>query len=362
MKRRDFLKKAGLATAASAALSPHVFAQNRNRQLRFEMVTSWPTALDTLHGSAVFLAETLDQITDGDVQVEVHPAGAQVGAFEVYDAVSGGAFELGHTASYYYIGLRQAHGIFTAMPFGMNAQQHNSWMYSGNGQHYWNELNRPDNLIAFPAGNTGTQMGGWFRHEINTVEDLRGLTVRIPALGGQVMARAGVDVQLIPGGEIYLALETGRIDAVEWVGPYDDMILGFHEVADYYYTPGWQEPSAAVGLYINLDVYEGLDTDVQDAMQAAARATNGRMLAHYDANNFEALQQLIAGGTQMRTFSEEILREFKRASDEINEESVAADPLFAEIFEDWATFKANIREFHEVSEYAVLHLHYELGL
>ncbi|MDQ3396456.1 MAG: TRAP transporter substrate-binding protein DctP [Deinococcota bacterium] len=362
MKRRDFIKRAVVATAASSTLSPLVFAQNRDRNLSFEMVTSWPTSLENLHGGATNIARLVSAMTGGDVSIEVFPAGAQVGALEVYDAVSSGAFAMGHTASYYYIGQRQAHGFFTAMPFGMNAQQHNAWMYAGNGQNYWNEINAPDNLIAFTAGNTGTQMGGWFRREINTIADLRGLTVRIPALGGQVMARAGVDVQLIPGGETYLALETGRIDAVEWVGPFDDQILGFQNAAPYYYSPGWQEPGAALGLYINLDVYNSLDADIQEVIQAACQAANTQMLAAYDTRNSTALEELVAGGTELRTFSDEILSEFKRSSDAINEESIAADPFFAEVFEDWSAFRDNIRGFHRVGEYAYQRLVYEVGL
>jgi TRAP-type mannitol/chloroaromatic compound transport system substrate-binding protein len=360
MKRRDFLKKAGLAAAASATLSPRVFAQNRDRRFRFEMVTSWPTSLDTLYGRATATADLLREMTEGDLDIEVFPAGAQVGGFEVYDAVSSGAFAMGNTAPYYYITRRQAHGFFTAMPFGMNAQQHNAWLYDGNGQELWTELNEPDNLIAFASGNTGTQMGGWFRREINTVQDLRGLTIRTPALGGQVMARAGATVENLPGGEIYLALETGRIDAAEFTGPHDDEILGFQNVADFYYGPGWQEPGAALCNYINLDVWNDLPTDIQAAIRMASQAANVQLLAEYDARNFAALERLVAGGTQARTYSDEIMTELRRVTDELHQEHIAADPLYARIYEDWRAFKTSVREFHRIGEYAFSRFIYEV--
>ena len=355
MKRRDFLKKAGVAAAASATFSPLMFANAQAGTYSFSMVTSWPTSLDTIFGGATNTAKFLSDITDGDVEVEVFPAGAQVGGLEVYDAVSSGAFEMGHTASYYYVGKDPAQAFFTALPFGLNAQQQNAWLESGGGQALWNELNARDNLIAFAAGNTGVQMGGWFNKEINSVDDLQGLTMRIPGLGGQVMSRAGANVQVIAGGEIYLALERGAIDATEWVGPYDDEILGFNKIAQFYYAPGWHEPGPTLGTYVNLDTYNGLPEDVQNAIQTASKAANLQMLADYDAKNGAALQRIMdAGGVELRTFPNEVLSALEGFANELYEESAASSEMFAKIWPEWTAFRDSIRDFHAISEKAYL--------
>lgn len=351
MKRRDFLKKTGVV-AASATLSPLMFANAQNATYRFGMVTSWPTALDTIYGGALNTALFLNEITDGDVEVEVFPAGAQVGGLEVYDAVSSGAFEMGHTASYYYTGKDPTQGFFTSVPFGMNAQQQTAWLVSGGGQDLWNELNARDGLIAFPAGNTGVQMGGWFNVEINSPQDLQGLTMRIPGLGGQVMGRVGANVQVLPGGEIFLALERGAIDAAEWVGPYDDEILGLNDAAQFYYSPGWHEPGPTLGTYVNLGVYESLPEDIQNAIRVASHAANQKMLADYDSKNGAALNRLVESGTQLRTFPNEVLETLESAMNEIHEENAANNPLYARVLEAFTAFRDDIRDWHEVSEVA----------
>ena len=359
MKRRDFIKKAGVA-AAGASFSPLMFANAQASTFRFSMVTSWPTSLDTIYGGALNTAKNLTELTSGDVEVEVFPAGAQVGGLEVYDAVSSGAFEMGHTASYYYIGKDPAQGIFTSLPFGLNAQQQNAWLYGGNGQALWDELNAPDNLIAFAAGNTGVQMGGWFNKEINSADDLQGLTMRIPGLGGQVMSRAGANVQVIPGGEIYLALERGAIDATEWVGPYDDEILGFNKVAKYYYGPGWHEPGPTLGAYVNLDVYNSLPGDIQIAIQEASKSANMQMLADYDAKNGPALQRMIAaGGIEVRAFPTEYLDALQNVANELYAEAAESSPMFAKAWEEWSAFRDSIQAFHKIQEKA--YLDYVLG-
>ena len=354
MKRREFLKKAGVATAA-ATLSPLLFAKAQASRFRFEMVTSWPTSLDTLYGTATRAADMLNAMTDGDVSIDVYPAGAQVGALEVYDAVSSGAFDFGHTASYYYVGKDQTHGFFTSMPFGLNAQQTNAWFYDGNGIALWNELNARDDLIAFPAGNTGVQMGGWFNKEIHSPEDIIGLTMRIPALGGQVFNRAGGNAQNIAAGEIFLALERGTVDAAEWVGPYDDEILGLHRAARYYYGPAWQEPGPALGLYVNLQTFEGLPADVQQAIQGVAQAVNVDMLSRYEARNGAALERLVAGGTQVRTFPLEVMQHFERAMNELHEIHRAANPFYARVHDDYEAFATTVRSWGAFSEYPIQH-------
>lgn len=355
MKRRDFLKRAGVAAAASTAFSPLMFANAQAGKFKFGMVTSWPTSLDTIFGGALNTARVLNEITDGDVEVEVYPAGAQVGGLEVYDAVSSGAFEMGHTASYYYVGKNPTHAFFTAIPFGLNAQQQNAWLESGGGQALWDELNARDNLIAFAAGNTGVQMGGWFNKEINSPADLQGLTMRIPGLGGQVMSRAGANVQVIPGGEIYLALERGAIDATEWVGPYDDEILGFNKIAKYYYAPGWHEPGPTLGTYVNLDTFNSLPGDIQNAIKAASKAANLQMLADYDAKNGQSLERIkAAGNIEFRTFTTETLNALEGFMNQIHEENIAADALYAKAYAQWVKFRDEIRNFHRISEKAYL--------
>ncbi len=350
MKRRDFLKKAGVAVAASAAFSPAVFSQGG--KLRMEMITSWPTGLDTIFGGATNFAANVAAMTDGDVEIEVFPAGAQVGGLEVYDNVSNGAFTFGHTAPYYYVGKDPAHAFYTAIPFGLNVGQHDAWIHSGNGQALWDELNAEDNMIAFAAGNTGVQMGGWFRKEINTVDDLQGLTMRIPGLGGKVMAAAGVNVQVLPGGEIYQALETGALDATEWVGPYDDEKLGFNRVAQYYYSPGWHETGASLATYINLDEWNSWPDDIKAIMKAAAAQSNQQMMADYDAKNGDAFVRLQEQGIEMRSFPNEVLAALEGHMDKIHADASADSEMYAKTLADWSTFRDSIRGFHEVQEYS----------
>src|SRR5699024_3874314 len=258
MKRRQFIAGAagGAAAAASTVYSPLTIA--KNTQFKLGMVTSWPTSLDTLFGTAQYIGKALEAATDDDVKVEVFPAGEQVGGLEVFDTVAAGAFALGHTASYYYIGKDPSHAFFTTMPFGLTGPEQNAWLISGDGEDLWNELNARSNMIAFAAGQTGAQTGGWFNKEINSPEDLKGLKMRFPGVGGQVMSRAGVNIQNLPGGEVYFALERGVIDAADWVSPYDDEILGLNKAAKYYYMPSWAEPGPTVGVYANLDIFKGL--------------------------------------------------------------------------------------------------------
>ena len=351
MKRREFLKKAGVVAAASTAFSPNVFAQGGGK-MHLEMVTSWPTSLDTIYGGALNTAKFINELTGGDVVVDVYPGGAQVGGLEVYDAVSSGAFALGHTAPYYYVGKNTAHAFFTAIPFGLNAQQQNAWLESGGGQALWDELNAPDNLIAFAAGNTGVQMGGWFNKEINSLEDLQGLKMRIPGLGGKVMTRAGVNVQVLPGGEIYLSLELGTIDATEWVGPYDDEILGFHKIAQYYYTPGWHEPGPTLGTYVNLDEWNGMPEDIQNTIKIASKAANLQMLADYDAKNGAAFARIKESGVEVREFPAEVLQGLEGHMDDIHSEEVASNADYAKIHAEWSAFRNDIRSFHAIQENA----------
>lgn len=350
MKRRDFLKKSGVI-AASSAFSPLMFASAQG-SIRLEMVSSFPSSLDIIYGGGESVAQNLSALTNGEVEVTVYPAGAQIGGLEVYDAVSSGAFAMGHSASYYYTGRDLAHAFFAAVPFGLTAQQHDAWIIAGGGQELWDEINARDNLIAFAAGNTGTQMGGWFRREINTPEDLRGLTMRIPGFGGEVMSRAGVNVQNLPGGEIFLALDTGVIDATEWVGPYDDEILGLNQAAPYYYSPGWHEPGATLCVYINLDTFNGFPPEIQEAVRLAASAANKTMLARYDAENGPALQRLLESGTELRSFSPEVLSVLEGYMNEVHEANTQGNEFYARTLESFTGFRDSVRAWHRQGEYA----------
>jgi TRAP-type mannitol/chloroaromatic compound transport system substrate-binding protein len=337
MDRRGFIKGAGTGlVAASAVNAPAVIAQPT--RFRLNMVTSWPAALDNLYGTAEYFAERIEAMTDGDVQARTSPGGAEVGALEVYDAVSNGAFECCHTAPYYFIGKNPAHGFFTALPFGMTMEAQNAWMVSGGGQALWDELNAKDNLIAFPGGNTSAQCGGWFNVEVNSPDDLNGLRMRFPGHGGRVMAKAGVNIQQLPGGEVFTAMERGALDAAEWVGPYDDQILGMQDVAQYYYMPSWAEPSAMLGFYFNLDVWNTFPADIQAQIRACCAEANAWMAARYLSRNPVALKELQDQGVEVRYFPDSVLEAFQAGAAEVHDEDMDnAD--YARIYPEWEAFR-----------------------
>ena len=346
MHRRNFLKGAGLggAAAASSVFSPNVLASNR--KIRLEMVTSWPAALDNLYGTAEYFARRIEEMTDGDVRVRTYPGGAQVSPFEVYDAVSNGAFQCCHTAPYYFIGKSPAHGFFTALPFGLTLDEQNAWMLAGGGQELWNELSERDNLVPFPGGNTSAQTGGWFNKEIASPDDLRGLRMRFPGHGGRVMAKAGVSIQQLPGGEVFTAMERGALDAAEWVGPYDDKILGMQDVARYYYLPSWAEPSAMVAFYFNSEAFKGFPSDIQQQIRACCHEANAWMAARYVARNPVALAELRDAGVEVRTFSEDVLATLADAAREVHEEDME-DKDYARIHGEWDAFRRRVQGWND---------------
>lgn len=332
-------------------------------ELKWQMATSWPVALDTIFGGAQTFVEAVKALTGGRFVIEPRAAGELAPGTQVLDVVSQGAVPIGHTASYYYVGKSPAVAFGTTVPFGLTAQQQNAWFYEGGGLAILQELYQEKfNVIQFPAGNTGAQMGGWFRKEINTPADLNGLKMRIPGLGGQVMAKLGVTVQVLPGGEIFQALQTGAIDAAEWVGPYDDEKLGLNKAAEFYYYPGWWEPGPALEVEINLDEWKKLPELYQVAIQYAAYVANMTMLASYDARNGAALQRLVEGGTKLRPYSEEILVAAKAAADELYEEFSAADADFARIYKEWDAFRKSVQGWHDINEYSMMNfVHGTLG-
>jgi TRAP-type mannitol/chloroaromatic compound transport system substrate-binding protein len=318
--------------------------------INWQMATSWPLSLDTIFGGAKTIADRVSALTGGRFTITPRPAGELAPPLEVLNVVSQGAVPCGHTAGYYYVGKTPAAAFGTSVPFGLNAQQQNAWLYEGGGLKALQELyGRKFGIIQFPAGNTGGQMGGWFRKEISTVSDLQGLKMRIPGLGGQVMAKLGVTVQTLPGGEIFQALQTGAIDAAEWVGPYDDEKLGLNRVAQYYYYPGWWEPGPTLEVQVNLKEWQKLPLIYQTAFQTAAFEANLTMLSRYDARNNQALQRLIKGGVKLRSYSPEILAAAEKAAFDLYAGFAGKDADFEKIFSEWKQFRDRIYAWNNIN-------------
>src|SRR4030081_1140964 len=298
MKRRDFIKATGVGVAGATIAAPAI-AQSAP-EIKWRMTCSWPKSLDTLYGAAEVMAKAVAEATDNKFQIQVFAAGEIVPGLQVVDAVQNGTVEMGHTASYYYFGKDPTFGFGTSVAFGPNSRINQGWFTLGGGKEVLNEFYKNYNIVSFLAGNTTCQMGGWFRKEINSVEDLNGLKFRIGGFPGPVLQKLGAVPQQIAAGDIYPALEKGTIDAAEWVGPYDDEKLGFYKVAKYYYTPGWWEGQAQLSAYVNLGQWEKLPKSYQAILTAACAEANGWMLGKYDAENVAAMRRLIANGAQLR--------------------------------------------------------------
>lgn len=362
MKRRNFITNTaiGATTAATlAACSPTSPSSPEAREsslpkIEWRMATSWPLSLDTIYGGAITTCDRVRAMTNGRFDITPYPAGEIVGGLEVFDAVQNGAVECGHTAGYYYIGKSPALAFGTSVPFGLTAQQQNAWLYYGGGLEAMRKIYAGFNIINFPAGNTGAQMGGWFKREINTPDDLKGLKMRIPGLGGKVMERLGVNAQALPGGEIFVALDRGAIDAAEWVGPYDDEKLGLYKAAKFYYYPGWWEPGPTLEVFVNQEMWETLPKEYQEILQTATYEANMNMLAKYDALNGDALQTLQEEhGVQLRQYSEDILKAAQKASFELYEENASSDPTFKEVYEPWKQFRDRISAWNSINDLSI---------
>ena len=362
LRRRDFLGKAALATAGAGAVAacggpsaestgdgPAVVTRPR---LNWRLASSFPRGLDTIYGGAEVFADRVEKLSEGRFRIRPYPAGELVPGLGVLDAVQQGTIEVGHTASYYYTGKNPALAFDTAMPFGLNTRQQNAWLYHGGGLELMREVFADFNIVNFPAGNTGGQMGGWFRREVSTLAELRGLKMRIPGLGAEVLSRLGVTVQTIPGGEIYPALERGVVDAAEWVGPYDDEKLGFQRVAKNYYYPGWWEPGPTLSVYVNQEAWDSLPLGYQEIVQSAAAEANVDMMARYDALNPAAVERLVAEGVTLRPFSEEILTACRDAAFDLMNENAAADAGYRKIFESWDAFRDSSFRWFSTAEQA----------
>ena len=321
----------------------------------WKIVTTWPKNLPGLGAAPENFARLIDEMSGGRLTARVYGAGEIVPAFEVFDAVSQGVADAGHGASYYWKGKIPSSVFFTAVPFGMTAQEMNGWLHYGGGLEVWREVYAPSNVIPLAGGSTGVQMAGWFNREINSVEDIKGLKMRIPGMAGEVFAAAGGTAVRIPGGEIYTSLQTGVIDAVEWVGPYNDRALGLHEVAKYYYYPGWHEPGAMLEFIVNKQSMEALPADLQAIVVGAARAINQDMLDEFTARNNEALQQLVEEhGVQLRRLPDDVLQALWEGSQEAMARLVADDPMAAKVYESFRAYYEGVREYHHISEQAYI--------
>jgi len=353
MDRRSFFKKAGVATAGVAGastLAAPAIAQSTPK-VTWRLTSSFPKALDTIYGAAETMADQVREATDGNFDIQVFAAGEIVGGLEAKNAAADGTVEMAHTASYYYWGQDATYAIGTAIPFGLNARQQNAWYYQGGGNDLMNEFYQTQGVIGFPCGNTGVQMGGWYRKEINSLADLKGLKMRIGGMGGKIIEKLGVVPQQIAGGDIYPALEKGTIDSVEWVGPYDDEKLGFNKVAKYYYYPGWWEGGPVLHSFVNLDQWNSLPEAYQTILSNACAYANTDMMARYDTKNPAALKRLVADGAVLRPFTQDILEAAYEAAKETYAEISAANPTFKKIYDHQLAFKKDSYLWMQLGEY-----------
>ena len=347
MQRRDFIKG---ATGLGLTGIPLVTRADNLPVVEWRMASSFPKSLDTIYVAAEDLARRVAALTENRFRIRVFAGGELVPGLQVLDAVQNNTVECGHSASYYYVGKNMAFAFDCAVPFGTNARQQNAWMYYGGGLELMRELFRSYGIIQFPGGNTGAQMGGWFRHEIHSMADLKGLKMRIPGLGGKIMARLGVVPQTLPGSDIYPALETGAIDAAEWVGPYDDERLGFHKIAKNYYYPGWWEGGPQLSFMVNLKQWSSLPHPYQQAFEVAAAEANVRMLAAYDARNPPALIRLVEQGVQLHAFPKDVMLTARRESYALYEEESARNAEFRVIYQAWKPFLQSELQWFKVCE------------
>ncbi|KUJ73955.1 ABC transporter substrate-binding protein [Thiomicrospira sp. XS5] len=361
MKRRDFIGAIAGATATTAMTAcgqkdePKTAAVQPMETVEWKMVTTWPKNFPGLGTGANRVAELINDMSGGRIHVKVYGAGEMVGAFEVFDAVSRGNAQLGHAGAYYWKGKIPSSVFFSSVPFGLTPDEMNAWLYYGDGLKLWEEAYKPFGLIPNPAGNSGTQMGGWFNKEINSVADLKGLKMRIPGLGGEVLKKAGGVPVSLPGGDIFPSMESGALDATEWVGPYNDLAFGIYRVAKYYYTPGWHEPGTTMECMINEEAFNALPADLQSIVRNAMKVANLEMLSEYMARNQQALQTLVEKhNVELRYFPDSVLKELKKLSAEVIEEEAAKDPLSAKVWASQKAFKEQVSKWTNASELAFL--------
>jgi TRAP-type mannitol/chloroaromatic compound transport system substrate-binding protein len=390
MQRREFLKKAAPAIAAAAAVGGGLIgcakeddkqkiaalqkeideckqkaAAGAQKKYEWKMVTTWPPGLPVLQTGSERFAKRVEEATAGRIKIQVFAAGELVPALNVFDAVSQGTVEVGSGASYYWAGKVPAGQWFSSVPFGFNPQGINAWFYSGGGLKLWEEVYAPFNVVPRPQGNTGVQMGGWFRKEMKSIEDYKGLKMRIPGLGGKVVAKAGGTVVLLPGGEIFTSLERGVIDATEWVGPLHDLRMGFYKAAPYYYYPGWHEPGTTLEVIFNKKIYDELPKELQTILDAVAMETNLWSLCEFESNNSAALEELITQhNVKLKSFPAEMLASLRTMAEEVLEEEADKDAASRKVHDAYKAFKKRLGAWGAVSENAYYNLiaqKYDIG-
>ncbi|HAD45978.1 MAG TPA: ABC transporter substrate-binding protein [Alcanivorax sp.] len=372
MDRRKFVSALGLGLGAAALAgcgqnesenkpaaggdnAPAKAADNEVRE--WKLVTAWPKNYPGLGTGANRFAERVTAMSGGRLTIKVHGAGELVPAMGVFDAVRDGSAEMGHSASYYWKGKHPATPFFTAVPFGLTAQELNSWVNFGGGQELWDELYGEFGLKPLPCGNSGTQMAGWFRKEINSLEDIKGLKIRAPGLAGEVMQRIGATPVQMPGGEVFTSMQTGALDAADWVGPYNDLTFGLHKVAKYYYYPGWQEPGAMLEMMINKEKWDALPEDLQAIVKSAAEAENQHIYDEFTARNAEALKQLVnEHGVELRRLPDEVLEALEKTSQEAVEDLVAGNDQARRIYESYRDFRDSVMPYIAVAEQSALNV------
>ena len=320
-------------------------------QFNWRLITAWPKNYPGLGMAPERIADLVEEMSNGQMKITVYGAGEQVPAFGVFDAVSSGSHQMGHSGGYFWKGKVPAAQFFTGVPFGLTADEINAWTNRGGGLELWREIYEPFNIYPIPAGNTGTQMFGWFNKEINSLEDIKGLKMRIPGIGGEVLKRAGGIPVTLPGGELFTALQTGVIDATEWVGPYNDLTFGFQQTAKYYYYPGWHEPGSMLELLINKDAWNSLPKHLQVIIETASKAVNQDILDEYTARNNKALRELVdVHGVELRRLPDDVIAEFKIIANDILEENAAEDETVNKVYQSYLKFKNEVSEYHKVSE------------
>jgi len=338
MERRSFVRSAGIAGVLAAGTAPAIVHAQAN--VRWRIASSFPKSLDTIFGAAEVFAKKMGEMSGGKFQITVHAAGELVPAFGVVDAVQNATVEAAHTAPYYFFGKNETFALGCAIPFGLNSRQMSAWMYEGDGLKLMREFYAKYNIISFPGGNTGAQMGGWFRKEIKSLADLKGLKFRIGGFGGKVLEPLGVVPQSIPGGDIYPALEKGTIDAAEWIGPYDDLKLGFNKVAPNYYYPGFWEGGPQLDFFINQKAYDALTPDYKAMVETAASHAHVEMQARYDARNPVALKQLVGGGTKLQAFPADVMNAAFKSAMDIYADLSGKNPEWKKVYDNYSKFRA----------------------
>ncbi len=355
MQRRRFLHRLGASALAAGATLAAPSVAVAKKTFRWKMVTAWPKNFPGLGTGANRLAERITAMSGGRIRVKVYGAGELVPAFEAFDAVSRGTAQMGHAGAYYWKGKGEVFQFFSAVPFGFTPQEVNAWLYHGGGMDLWRELYANFNLVPTAAGNTGTQMAGWFRKEIRSLDDLKGLKMRIPGLGGEVLKRAGGTPVNIPGGELFTALQSGTIDATEWVGPYNDLAFGLYKAAKYYYYPGWHEPGSVIECFINKVAFEELPKDLRQIVLAACQAANLDMLAEMTARNQQALETLVKEhGVQVKPLPDDVLKTLHGLAAQVVEEIAARDPFARKVYDSYRRFHRQVSAWSSIAEYAFM--------